>query len=504
MGKVRVADPEEEATPRVSASSDALTDPLAGSTLASAPGDSLQLDAAGVSSTGVDAHETASSGLSGTGGPLPHLDRIQASFGHHDVGGVRAHTDESAQQATTDLNARGFALGSQVALGRNDLFTAAHEAAHTVQQAGGLSLLGKRGREGDAHERHADAVAAKVIAGTSAEGLLDVYTGGQPSSVASTRAGGMQQMSGSGPLQLLGSAGYDKSKNSASTKPKQLKGAALRALLDAKTKKGQDRLKKLGGSEQDVEETGAAEGGEQEALPAPAPVTRVQTQGTLQYEHTAKLQGGAGSKLIEVLTVVHLIKADDFEDYAPDDMVGRAERQRTDKASKANDESSLMVGSFSNLYRVKGGKVTEMKAGTNVKTAVAREGGRDFNMTDVTTHQMLMAVEFKRAHVHGLRAYRSARGAIDTNSEPPEASAAPAGGGRLTILREPAPATDTAELAGQYQLGRLPMESFRDAMMGTTHATVPYHLALQGGLSADDVQVELASGNLLFTLNFPG
>ena len=32
--------------------------------------------------------DLARHGTSGTGGPLPHLDQIQASFGHHDVSGV--------------------------------------------------------------------------------------------------------------------------------------------------------------------------------------------------------------------------------------------------------------------------------------------------------------------------------------------------------------------------------------------------------------------------------
>src|SRR5262249_42674435 len=38
----------------------------------------------------------ASRGVEGPGGALPHLDRIQASFGRHDVRTVRAHTGASA------------------------------------------------------------------------------------------------------------------------------------------------------------------------------------------------------------------------------------------------------------------------------------------------------------------------------------------------------------------------------------------------------------------------
>lgn len=58
-------------------------------------------------------------------------------------------------------------------LGRGaDLHTVAHEAAHVVQQRGGVQLKGGVGAAGDAYERHADAVADRVVAGESAEDLL--------------------------------------------------------------------------------------------------------------------------------------------------------------------------------------------------------------------------------------------------------------------------------------------------------------------------------------------
>jgi peptidoglycan hydrolase-like protein with peptidoglycan-binding domain len=53
------------------------------------------------------------------------------------------------------------------------LFTAAHEAAHVVQQRAGVSLDGGVGQVGDRHEQHADQVAARVVAGQSAADLLD-------------------------------------------------------------------------------------------------------------------------------------------------------------------------------------------------------------------------------------------------------------------------------------------------------------------------------------------
>jgi len=49
----------------------------------------------------------------------------------------------------------------------------AHEAAHVVQQRGGVQLEGGIGQPGDSYEQHADAVADAVVAGRSAAPLLD-------------------------------------------------------------------------------------------------------------------------------------------------------------------------------------------------------------------------------------------------------------------------------------------------------------------------------------------
>ncbi|HEU4732345.1 MAG TPA: DUF4157 domain-containing protein, partial [Kofleriaceae bacterium] len=116
----------------------------------------------------------AQRGLDGAGGPLPHLAQIQASFGRHDVSAVQAHQGPGARDATRALGAQAYAFGNSVAFGSSpDLHTAAHEAAHVVQQRGGVQLEGGMDQPGDAHERHADAVADAVVAGKSAELLLD-------------------------------------------------------------------------------------------------------------------------------------------------------------------------------------------------------------------------------------------------------------------------------------------------------------------------------------------
>src|SRR5262249_35088265 len=57
--------------------------------------------------------------------------------------------------------------------GSPDLRTAAHEAAHVVQQRRGVSVTDGVGQAGDAYERHADQVADRVVAGASTEALLD-------------------------------------------------------------------------------------------------------------------------------------------------------------------------------------------------------------------------------------------------------------------------------------------------------------------------------------------
>ncbi len=91
--------------------------------------------------------------------------------------GVRAHLDPSARESAEALEARAYTTGNDVAFARSpDLFTAAHEAAHVVQQVAGVHLASESGcdhDQDDACERHADAVAEKVVQGQSAEQLLD-------------------------------------------------------------------------------------------------------------------------------------------------------------------------------------------------------------------------------------------------------------------------------------------------------------------------------------------
>ncbi len=132
-------------------------------------------------------HEIAQAGINGPSTRLPHAEQIQRAFAKHDVSGVRAHLDDDAAEAAETLGAAAYATGMDVAFaGPPSLHTAAHEAAHVVQQRAGVQLAGGFGESGDAYERHADEVADAVVAGQSAEPILSRMAGqpaAQPTAV---------------------------------------------------------------------------------------------------------------------------------------------------------------------------------------------------------------------------------------------------------------------------------------------------------------------------------
>lgn len=95
------------------------------------------------------------------------------------------------------MGAAAFTMGRHVGFGAPpDLFTAAHEAAHYVQQRAGVSLRGGVGMIGDPYERHANLVAKTVVDGGSVESLLD-------RSVPHTLPRGADATAASPALQLL-------------------------------------------------------------------------------------------------------------------------------------------------------------------------------------------------------------------------------------------------------------------------------------------------------------
>jgi Domain of unknown function (DUF4157) len=145
-----------------------------------------------------DVAETARRGVADAGAALPHLEAIQASFGHHDLRGVRAQVGGPAAAAAQAIGAEAYATGERVAFASApDLHTAAHEAAHVVQQRAGVQLAGGKGQLGDRYEQNADAVADRVVQGRSAEDLLPPLGGRAPAS-ASSPAAAVQRAPGSG------------------------------------------------------------------------------------------------------------------------------------------------------------------------------------------------------------------------------------------------------------------------------------------------------------------
>jgi hypothetical protein len=123
-------------------------------------------------------HNIAAEGVKGSGGSLPHAHAIQEAFGQHDVSGIAAHVGGAAADANKAMGAEAYASGNSVAFkSAPDLHTAAHEAAHIVQQRDGVSLSDGVGKAGDQYEQHADAVADAVVKGQSAERMLSSMAG---------------------------------------------------------------------------------------------------------------------------------------------------------------------------------------------------------------------------------------------------------------------------------------------------------------------------------------
>jgi hypothetical protein len=119
-------------------------------------------------------HAAALRGVATASSSLPFANRIQRLFGQYDISGIQAHIGPAAAASADAMGAHAYATGDHVVLGgQTDLHTVAHEAAHVVQQRGGVQLPGGVGSAGDAYELHADAVADAVVAGRSAGPLLD-------------------------------------------------------------------------------------------------------------------------------------------------------------------------------------------------------------------------------------------------------------------------------------------------------------------------------------------
>src|SRR5438477_11293988 len=62
------------------------------------------------------AHWVADAGLRGAPGPLPHFDRIQRSFGRHDLANVQASIGGEAREANEQLGSLASTAGAQIAV----------------------------------------------------------------------------------------------------------------------------------------------------------------------------------------------------------------------------------------------------------------------------------------------------------------------------------------------------------------------------------------------------
>ena len=165
------------------------------------------------------AHHVARAGLRDVGQSYPFLNEIQRSFGKHDISGLEGHTGAAARAANRALGSTAYHKGGQVAFGREPtLADAAHEAAHYVQGVGSRQLPGGVGQPGDVYERHADRVAAAVVAGESAEPLLEQSPPGDGSPAAATGDAPMQ-MTGGSLSQASGQSGRKEEDRSKQTKP---------------------------------------------------------------------------------------------------------------------------------------------------------------------------------------------------------------------------------------------------------------------------------------------
>ena len=137
----------------------------------------------------------AADGIADASAPLPHTDRIQKSFGNFDISGVRAAVGGRAAKASAAIGAEAYTTGDRVAFAKSpDVWTAAHEAAHVVQQRNPIGPRGGLGRVDDRYERQADAVANAVIRGESAGAYLDrVGSASGQNGLASRSAGHVVQ-----------------------------------------------------------------------------------------------------------------------------------------------------------------------------------------------------------------------------------------------------------------------------------------------------------------------
>jgi hypothetical protein len=140
-------------------------------------------DAEGVAAN-ADSLVGAAASSAGQALPEPLREQFESTLGH-DLSGVRVHTGAESAAAAESVNARAYAVGSDIHFGageydphsREGQRLVAHEVVHTVQQAGGAPRAQFKlevSTPGDAHEQEADALADRMVSSAPAGGAAGV------------------------------------------------------------------------------------------------------------------------------------------------------------------------------------------------------------------------------------------------------------------------------------------------------------------------------------------
>ncbi len=97
--------------------------------------------------------QIAARGFTGSPVPLPHLDKIQRSFGQ-DLSHVQAYIGGPAAAASKQLGAQAYTMGNKIAFQKPpSVELSAHEGTHVIQQQSGkVQLAGEMGKVGDKYE----------------------------------------------------------------------------------------------------------------------------------------------------------------------------------------------------------------------------------------------------------------------------------------------------------------------------------------------------------------
>ena len=144
---------------------------------AAAVGQSAELLGVAADETaGVDAdalNAAARAGLSSEAQALPHREAVQAAFGRHDVGDLRAHLDPRAAAAAEVMGAEAFTAGEDVAFAEQpDVADAAQEAARSLWQQAGPEVRDGLAQAGG-EQALMEAIGERVAEGREVEALVD-------------------------------------------------------------------------------------------------------------------------------------------------------------------------------------------------------------------------------------------------------------------------------------------------------------------------------------------